>query len=158
MRNCKVSICNASLFTLLLLLSREYVTVEVYILLFHQKESTRRFLASQTLLKDILLFCISSQNVLHGRARTSFPSHKRKKLYMLYSYSVECLFCHKYDPIEQYWALVKGKRKRHRLMNEENLSQRIADACNNALFSDLQGFYRHSKAKSSTAITRQASS
>jgi transposase len=49
------------------------------------------------------------------------------------------------NPIEQFWALVKGKMKRHRLMNEENLSQRIADACNDVRFSDLQGFSRHSK-------------
>jgi transposase len=49
------------------------------------------------------------------------------------------------NPIEQFWALVKGKMKRHRLMNEENLSQRITDACNNVHLSDLQGFCRHSK-------------
>jgi hypothetical protein len=29
--------------------------------------------------------------------------------------------------IEQFWALVKGKMKLRGLMNEENLSQRIAD-------------------------------
>jgi transposase len=46
---------------------------------------------------------------------------------------------------EQFWALVKGKMKRHRLMNEENLSQRIADACNNVRLSDLHGFCRYSK-------------
>lgn len=47
--------------------------------------------------------------------------------------------------IEQFWALVKGKMKLRGLMNEENLSQRIADACNNVRLSDLHGFYRHSK-------------
>lgn len=49
------------------------------------------------------------------------------------------------NPIEQFWALVKGKMKRHRLTDKENLSQRIADACENVLVSDLQGFCRHSK-------------
>ncbi|KAI9478216.1 MAG: hypothetical protein EXX96DRAFT_483183, partial [Benjaminiella poitrasii] len=61
------------------------------------------------------------------------------------------------NPIEQFWVLVKGKRKRHRLLNKENLSQRIADVCNSVRFSDLQGSYRHSKRKLPTAITRQAS-
>jgi transposase len=49
------------------------------------------------------------------------------------------------NPIEQFWALVKGKMKRHRLMIEENLSQRIAEARNNVRFSDLKGIYGHSK-------------
>lgn len=48
-------------------------------------------------------------------------------------------------PIEQFWAFVKGEMKCRRLMNEENLSQKIADACNNVRLSDLQGFCRHSK-------------
>lgn len=43
------------------------------------------------------------------------------------------------NPIEQFWALVKGKMKRHRLINEENPSQRIAEAGNNVRFSDLEG-------------------
>ncbi|KAG1470494.1 hypothetical protein G6F56_002655 [Rhizopus delemar] len=49
------------------------------------------------------------------------------------------------NPIKQFWALVKGKMKRHRLINEENLSQRIAEACNNVRFSDLEGVCGHSK-------------
>lgn len=49
------------------------------------------------------------------------------------------------NPIEQFWAIVKGKLKRHRLMTEENLSSRIADACNEVLISDLYGFASHSK-------------
>ncbi|KAG1169111.1 hypothetical protein G6F36_012123 [Rhizopus arrhizus] len=34
----------------------------------------------------------------------------------------------KLNPIEQFWALVKRKLKRDRMMTEENLSSRIADA------------------------------
>lgn len=49
------------------------------------------------------------------------------------------------NPIEQFWAIVKGKLKGHRLMTEENLSSRIADACNEVLISDLYGFASHSK-------------
>ncbi|KAG1054893.1 hypothetical protein G6F43_003114 [Rhizopus delemar] len=48
-------------------------------------------------------------------------------------------------PIEQFWTLVKGQVKRHRLMNEEEPSQRIPDASNNVRLDDLHGFCRHSK-------------
>lgn len=49
------------------------------------------------------------------------------------------------NSIEQFWVLEKGKMKRHRLTNEENLLQRIADACKNVRLSDLYGFCRNSK-------------
>ena len=49
------------------------------------------------------------------------------------------------NPIEQFWAIVKGKMKRDSLMTEENLYNRIADACNDVLISDLYGFCSHSK-------------
>ncbi|KAG1446092.1 hypothetical protein G6F46_011913 [Rhizopus delemar] len=49
------------------------------------------------------------------------------------------------NPIEQFWAIVQGKMKRDQLMTEENLSSRIADACNDVLISDLYSFCSHSK-------------
>jgi transposase len=49
------------------------------------------------------------------------------------------------NPIEQFWALVKGKMKRHRLMKEETLSSITGDACNDVRFSDIYGFCLHSK-------------
>ncbi|KAG1515216.1 hypothetical protein G6F52_009738 [Rhizopus delemar] len=49
------------------------------------------------------------------------------------------------NPIEQFWAIVKGKMKCDRLMSEENLSSRIGDACNDVLISDLYSFCSHSK-------------
>ena len=49
------------------------------------------------------------------------------------------------NPIEQFWALVKGKMKRHGLMKEETLSCRIGDACNDVRFSDPYSFCLHSK-------------
>lgn len=51
------------------------------------------------------------------------------------------------NPIEQFWSLVKGKLKRSRFMTEENLSGRIADACNQVHASDLEGFAMSSKSK-----------
>lgn len=47
--------------------------------------------------------------------------------------------------IEKFWALVKRKIKRGRMITEENLSSRIADACNQILISDLYSFASHSK-------------
>lgn len=48
-------------------------------------------------------------------------------------------------PIEQFWGVVKVKMKRDRLLAEEILSDRIADASNDVLISDLYGFCNHSK-------------
>lgn len=47
--------------------------------------------------------------------------------------------------IEQFWAIVKGRLKRQRLMTEENLSSRIAEACNDIPVSNLYAFSDHSK-------------
>lgn len=60
-------------------------------------------------------------------------------------YRAMCLFLYspELNPIEQFCALVKGKKKKmkhHRLMIEENPSQKIAEACNDVRFSDLQEF------------------
>lgn len=49
------------------------------------------------------------------------------------------------NPIEQFWAIVKGRLKRQRLMTEENLSSRIAEACNDIPVSNLYAFSDHSK-------------
>jgi hypothetical protein len=48
------------------------------------------------------------------------------------------------NPIEQLWAISKGMLKRQRLMTEENLSSRIAEACNDILVSNLYVFSNHS--------------
>lgn len=60
-------------------------------------------------------------------------------------------------PIEQSWAIVKGEMKRHRLLSEENLSQRIADACNNVQVGDLHEFVVSQSARSPTASIKQNS-
>jgi transposase len=49
------------------------------------------------------------------------------------------------NPIEQFWALVKGISKHHRLLMEEDLSSRIGDACNDIPVEDLASFANHSK-------------
>lgn len=49
------------------------------------------------------------------------------------------------NPIEQFWAIVKEKMKRYKLMTEENLSSKIADACSDVRFSDLNGYCHNFK-------------
>ena len=51
------------------------------------------------------------------------------------------------NPIEQFWSVCKSKLKRVKLLDEETLTMRIRDACNNVLISDLQGFCRYSTKK-----------
>ncbi|CEI97644.1 hypothetical protein RMCBS344292_11774 [Rhizopus microsporus] len=58
------------------------------------------------------------------------------------------------NPIEQFWALVKGEMKRHRLMKEETLSSRIGGASNDVRFSDLYVFCLHSKRQSINCFKR----
>jgi hypothetical protein len=51
------------------------------------------------------------------------------------------------NPIEQIWSVVKSKHKRERLLETENLNSRIADACYNIHFGDLEGFCHYSTSK-----------
>jgi transposase len=49
------------------------------------------------------------------------------------------------NPIEQFWAILKGKLKRHKLLTEEKMSDRIAEACNAIPAEILYNFASHSK-------------
>jgi hypothetical protein len=49
------------------------------------------------------------------------------------------------NPIEQFWAILKGKLKCHKLLNEEKMSDRIAEACNAIPAEILYNFASHSK-------------
>lgn len=49
------------------------------------------------------------------------------------------------NSIEQFWNTAKGKLKRDRLMNDENLSSRIGDACNDIPVEVLYNFCIYSK-------------
>ncbi|KAG1460631.1 hypothetical protein G6F46_005473 [Rhizopus delemar] len=59
------------------------------------------------------------------------------------------------NPIEQFWSVCKSKLKRELLLDEETLTTRIADACNRALYSDLQGFCRYSASKFDDCLNRK---
>jgi transposase len=51
------------------------------------------------------------------------------------------------NPAEQFWSAVKSKLKRVRLLEEEHLTERIQNATNQVLYSDLEGFCRSSDSK-----------
>ncbi|KAG1207763.1 hypothetical protein G6F35_010953 [Rhizopus arrhizus] len=59
------------------------------------------------------------------------------------------------NPIEQFWSVCKSKLKREQLLDEEAPTTRIADACNRVLYSDLQGFCRHSASKFDDCFNRK---
>jgi transposase len=49
------------------------------------------------------------------------------------------------NPIEQFWAIVKGRLKCHKLLTEEKMYERIAEACNAIPVENLNNFASHSK-------------
>lgn len=48
------------------------------------------------------------------------------------------------NPIEQFLSVVKSKVKREKLLKEETLALRIADACNSVYLEDFRGYCRYS--------------
>ncbi|KAG2200906.1 hypothetical protein INT47_003141 [Mucor saturninus] len=59
------------------------------------------------------------------------------------------------NPIEQFWHVVKSKLKRENLLKTETLSARITDACNEVLFSDLEGSARYSVKKFDVCLAKE---
>ncbi|KAK4521269.1 uncharacterized protein ATC70_011883 [Mucor velutinosus] len=60
------------------------------------------------------------------------------------------------NPIEQFWHhVVKSKLKRERLLKTETLSTRITDACNDVLYSDLEGSARYSVKKFDVCLAKE---
>ncbi|KAI8977228.1 hypothetical protein BDF20DRAFT_820934, partial [Mycotypha africana] len=58
-------------------------------------------------------------------------------------YKVMCLppYSLELKPVEQFWAIVKGRLKCHRLLTEEKMSE----ACNDIPVKNLYHFASHSK-------------
>ena len=59
-------------------------------------------------------------------------THENIKKYIEYL-GYKCVYLPTYspelNPIEQFWAVSKSKVKRHRFLQEDTLSKRIAEAC-----------------------------
>jgi transposase len=77
------------------------------------------------------------------------PIHKSKDIQdYVESRGYRCIYLLPYSPelnqIEQFWSVCKSKVKKHKLLDEETLTSRIRDACNQVLISSLQGFCRSS--------------
>lgn len=48
------------------------------------------------------------------------------------------------NPTEQFWSIVKNKVKRSQFQDKEDLSTRIAEACNTVPREHLEAFVQHS--------------
>lgn len=88
------------------------------------------------------------------------PIHKHKDIQKyIEGRGYHCLYLPSYspelNPIEQFWSVAKSKLKREKLLEEETLTSRIRDACNDVLFSDLQGFCRYSVGKFDDCLNRK---
>jgi transposase len=58
------------------------------------------------------------------------------------------------NSIEQFWFAVKSKLNKENLLENETLTLRITDVCNNILPNDLQGFCRYSASKLEVCYNR----
>lgn len=88
------------------------------------------------------------------------PIHKHDDIAKyIQSRGYGCIYLPSYspelNPIEQFWSVVKAKLKRHRLLEEETLTSRIRDACNEVYFSDLKGFCKYSVSKFDDCLQRK---
>lgn len=79
------------------------------------------------------------------------PIHNKKDGdidHIIESRGYKCVYLPPYspelNPIEQFWAVVKGKVRRSQFGNTEDLKTRISEACNEISFKHLRGFVRHS--------------
>ncbi|KAG2200617.1 hypothetical protein INT47_007361 [Mucor saturninus] len=80
------------------------------------------------------------------------PIHKNQDIQLyIEGRGYKCVYLPPYspelNPIEQFWSVVKSKLKRVALLDEETLSSRISDACNQVMIQDLKGFCRYSASK-----------
>jgi hypothetical protein len=60
------------------------------------------------------------------------------------------------NPIEQFWFVCKSKLKREKLLEQETLTSRIADACNHVSIDDCRGFCRYSAARLDDCLKKLA--
>jgi transposase len=74
-------------------------------------------------------------------------THENIRKYIEYR-GYKCVYLPTYspelNPIEQFWAVAKSKIKRHWFLQEDTLSKRITEACNNVEKGHFKGFVSHS--------------
>ncbi|CEP07372.1 hypothetical protein [Parasitella parasitica] len=58
------------------------------------------------------------------------------------------------NPIEQFWASVKGKIRRHKLLDAETLSSTITETCQQVKTKDLEGFIGYSASRIVDCVNR----
>jgi transposase len=59
-----------------------------------------------------------------------------------------------FNPIEQFWALIKRKVRRQKLQDTETLEDKIVDAANEVPIQHLKNIIQHSKNQSDNCLNR----
>lgn len=59
------------------------------------------------------------------------------------------------NPIEQFWSVCKSKLKWEKLLEQETLTSRIADATYSILIEDYEGFCRYSAARITDCLDKR---
>lgn len=82
-------------------------------------------------------------------AMDNAPIYKRVDIQeMIEKRSYKCIYLILYSPelnlAEQFWSVVKNRLKRHEIIQEETLQDRVRKACNQILQSNFYGFVKHS--------------
>lgn len=96
----------------------------------------------------------------HYLIMDNYPIHNHgdiRKYIEAHGYGCICLppYSPELNPIEQFWSVCKSKVKRETFLEEETLSSKIREACNQVLTSDLQGFCRSSVARFEDCLNRK---
>ncbi|KAG1137102.1 hypothetical protein G6F37_007141 [Rhizopus arrhizus] len=87
--------------------------------------------------------------------------HKRANIQeMIANRGYKCVYLPPYspelNPIEQFWSAVKSKLKRHQILEEETLQDRITEACSQIPQVHLYGFVKYSHSRLEDCLNKKA--
>jgi hypothetical protein len=89
------------------------------------------------------------------------PIHKRANIQeMIANRGYKCVYLPPYspelNPIEQFWSAVKSKLKRHQILEEETLQDRITETCSQVPQIHLYGFAKHPHSRLEDCLNKKA--
>lgn len=89
------------------------------------------------------------------------PIHKRANIQeMIANRGYKCVYLppysHGLNPIEQFWSAVKSKLKRHQILEEETLPDRITEVCSQVPQIHLYGFGKHPHSRLEDCLNKKA--
>ncbi|KAG1332939.1 hypothetical protein G6F62_007005 [Rhizopus arrhizus] len=89
------------------------------------------------------------------------PIHKRANIQeMIANREYKCVYLPPYspelNPIEQFWSAVKSELKRHQILEEETLQDRISETCSQVPQIHLYGFTKHPHSRLEDCMNKKA--